>query len=249
MSVTATPLSLNEIGFYFTRAAVGAGAPFGIAEDFAESSKWVAYLSFDPAKAAVPALHGLAGGESGMALTLRQTEDLCRIESGDGRILSAIYAGPAVADRLSIAAAGAEERGLSLNKTDQPLLIAASAAAACAPATHLAMSWRSRSGEPIVVELDRGLVTVTGPDEADIAACGPASVEIVVNGDGGMAPLTSQTATRRLAEGRSAAVECGVAVDGMARSAVFDFFSRCLVPSTGQSRTAGAGGGGLTDND
>ena len=93
MSAAATPMSLNEIGFYFTRAAVGAGAPFGLGEDFAETSRWAAYLGFDPAAAAVPALRGLAGGGSGTALTFRRSENAISVESRDGRILSAIYAG------------------------------------------------------------------------------------------------------------------------------------------------------------
>lgn len=249
MSVTATPFSLNEIGFYFTRAAVGAGAPFGIGEDFAETSKWVAYLGFDPAAVAVPALCGLADGRSGMALTPRRTEDAFCVGSGDGRILSAIYAGPAIADRLSIAAASAEESRLFLDKTDQPLLIAAAVAAAGADRARIAVSWQSQNSERVAVALHRGLATLAGPDEAGVAASGPASVEVVVNGTGAAAPLPSRTATRRLAEGRAGAVECGVAVDGMAWSRVYEFFSRCLVPSTGRSRTAGAGGGGLTDND
>ena len=249
MSVTATPLSLNEIGFYFTRAAVGVGAPFGIGEDFAETSKWVAYLGFDPAAVAVPALRGLADGRSGMALTFRRTEDAFHVGSGDGRILSAIYTGPAIADRLSIEAAQAEECRLLLDETDQPLLIAAAVAAAGADTARIAVSWQSRNSERVAVALHRGLATLAGSGKADIAARGPASVEVVINGTGAVAPPSSRTATRRLAEGKADAVERGVVVDGMAWSRVYDFFSRCLVPSTGRSRTAGAGGGGLTDND
>ena len=248
MSVTATPMSLNEIGFYFTRAAVGAGAPFGLGEDFAETSRWAAYLGFDPAAAAVPALRGLADGGSGIALTFRQSENAISVESRDGRILSAIYAGPAVADRLLVEAARTGECRLLLDATDQPLLIAAAVASADIRASRIAMSWQSRTGGRIVVELNRGVAALTGLDAAAIAAPDPARVEIVLNGAGSAVALSSQTRTIRLAEGRSGAVERGVVMDGAARSTVYDFFSRCLVPSTGRSRTAGAGAGKLTDN-
>ena len=43
-------LSLNEIMFYFTRAGVGAGLSFGLAEDFGRSSIWLAVSGLDPAR-------------------------------------------------------------------------------------------------------------------------------------------------------------------------------------------------------
>ena len=248
MSAAATPMSLNEIGFYFTRAAGGAGAPFGLGEEFAETSKWVAYLGLDPAAAAVPALRGLADGGSGTAMTLRREANRISVESGDGRILSAIYAGPAVADRLLVEAARTGECRLLLDATDQPLLIAAAVASADIRASRIAVSWQSRTGGRIVVEPGRGIATLTGLDAAAIAAPDPARVEIVLNGARSAIPFSSQTRTIRLADGRSGAVERGVVMDGTARSMVHDFFSKCLVPSTGLSRTEGAGAGELTDN-
>ena len=248
MSAAATPMSLNEIGFYFTRAAVGAGAPFGLGEDFAETSRWAAYLGLDPAAVAVPALRGLADGGSGTALTFRQAENVISVGSGDSRILSAIYAGPVVADRLLVEAARTGECRLLLDATDQPLLIAAAVASADIRANRIAMSWQSRTGGRIVVELNYGVAALTGLDAAAIAAPDPARVEIVLNGGGSATPSSSQARTVRLAEGRSGAVERGVVMDGAARSTVYDFFSRCLVPSTGRSRTTGAGAGNRTDN-
>lgn len=248
MSAAATPMSLNEIGFYFTRAAVGAGAPFGLGEDFAETSKWVAFLGLDPAAAAVPALRGLADGGSGIALTLRRAETVISVESGDGRILSAIYAGPVVADRLLVEAAHGEECRLALDATDQPLLIAAAVVSAGISASRIAVSWRSPNAGRIVVELSHGTATLTGLNAAAIAAPDPARVEIVLNGAGGESPPSSHTRTIRLADSRSGAAERGVVMDGAARLTVYDYFSRCLVPSTGRSRIEGAGAGESTDN-
>ena len=249
MSGPATPLSLNEIGFYFTRAAVGAGAPFGIGEDFAETCKRISYLGLDPAAAAVPALRGLADGTSGTALALRRSAAELRIESGDGSILSALYAGPSIADWLSIEAARGETRSLLLDKTDQPLLIAGAIASVDLPTARIAISWRRPGGGHAAVELHRGVAMIAGLDGTDIAALGPAGVEVALNGSGAGAPVSSRTAAKRLADGRADAVEHGVVVDGAAWSTVFEHFARCLVPSTNLSRAAGAGPDGSTDND
>ena len=247
MSETTTPLSLNEIAFYFTRAAVGAGTPFGIGEDFAEASKYLAYLGFDPAQAAVPALRGLAGGRSGTALSLRTAGDAVHVGSSDAPILSALYAGPVIADRLSIEAGRGLERRLRLDDTDQPLLVLGAIAAAGIDATRIALFWPLRDGRRAAVELNDGIARFSGLHPTDIASPRPAQVDIVVNGAAPeMAP--AHAATKSLAEGRSRAVRHGVAVDEAARSRVLAFFDKCLVPTTDRSRDAGAGAG-LTDND
>ena len=247
MSEMLTPLSLNEICFYFTRAAVGAGAPFGIGEDFAEASKALAYLGFDPARAAVPALYGLATGQSGTSLSLRPEGDAIRIGSPDASILSALYAGPVATDRLSIEAACGLERRLRIDDTDQPLLIAGAIAAAGIDAARITLSWPVRSGGHVALELNEGTARIGGAHRGGIASPGPARVDILLNG----APLEmdpARTATTSLAKGRSRAVRHGVAVDEAARATVLAFFDKCLVPTTGRSRDAGAGAG-LTDND
>ncbi len=247
MSETLTPLSLNEICFYFTRAAVGAGAPFGIGEDFAEASKSLAYLGFDPAQAAVPALRGLSCGLSGTSLSLRSEGDAVRVGSPDAPILSALYAGPAVADRLSIEAGCGRERHLRLDDTDQPLLIVGAITAAGIDSARIALSWPLRNGRRAMVELNGGIATIAGLYAGDIVSLEPAPVDIVLNGSSPeMSP--ADAVVLKLAEGRSKSVRHGVDVDEVARSTVLAFFDKCLVPATDRSRDAGAGAG-LTDND
>ena len=247
MSGTPTPLSLNEICFYFTRAAVGAGAPFGIGEDFAEASKSLAYMGFDPAQAAVPALRGLSSGDSGASLSLCADGDAVRVGGRGTSVLSALYAGPVAADRLSIEVEFGMERRLRLDETDQPLLVAGAIAAAGIDAARIALSWPLPSGGSVALELNGGIARVTGANPGDIALLGPARVDILLNG----APLemgAAGTATRSLADGRTGAIRHGVVVDDAARSTVLAFFDKCLVPTTDRSRDAGAGAG-LTDND
>ena len=249
MSAAATPMSLNEIGFYFTRAAVGAGAPFGLGEDFAETSRWAAYLGFDPAAAAVPALRGLADGGSGICVDIptvgkcdfrrepRRPNPVrhlcgpgsCRPAAGRSGARRRM---PPVARRNRPAAADRRGRGLGRHS--------------CKPDCNvLAVANRRpdrRRSEPRRRRPDRS---------GRRRDCSARSCEGRDCPEWRRSPRhrrSSQTRTIRLAEGRSGAVERGVVMDGTAWLTVYDYFSKCLVPSTGRSRTAGAGAGKLTDN-
>ena len=245
MNGSATPLSLNEISFVLIRAAVGAGASFGIGEELARASTWLACLGFDPAEAAVPTLRGLADGESGRELVLRDGHEAIHVQGRDGRRLSAIHAGPVVADRLSIEAGTGGECRLVLDETDQPLLIAATVAAADIDAGRITVTWRSPGGGRSVVELVDGMVRLSGTEGTGVAANGPAGVEIALNRPSAMATFGLHPTPRRLADGRRRAVERGVVVDGPAWSTIVGYFNKCLVPSTARSRSAGAGAGSI----
>ena len=245
MNGPATPLSLNEISFVLTRAAVGAGAPFGMGEVFAKASACLACLGLDPAEAAVPALRGLADGDSSGELVLRDGHEAAHVQARDGQMLSAIFAGPVVADRLSIESTRGGQCRLVLDETDQPLLIAAAVAAADIDTGRITVSWLSPGGGRVVVELADGMVMLPGPDGRGIEAAGPARVDIALNQTAAMTRLQSYPAARRLADGRRHAVERGVVVDGLAWSTVVGFFGKCLVPSTAQARSRGAGAGSI----
>ena len=248
MNRTASPVSLNEIGFYFTRAAVGAGAPFGVAEEFARASAWLAYLGLDPARCAVPSLHALAGGASNGALCVDEGHEATRIRSRDGRPACAIHAGPVVADRLAIEAGGGSECLLVLAQTDQPVLIAAAIAAAEIDANPIRIAWPSPDGGRIVVELTEGTVELTVRDGTDPAASGPAEVEIALNRPAGVSEPPARpprSEATLLAAGKQRAARLGVTVDESAWSEVIRFFRKCLVPSTARSRSSGAGAGSI----
>ena len=248
MNGTASPVSLNEINFYFTRAAVGAGAPYGLGEEFARSSAWLAYFGLDPARCAMPALHALADGASSGALCMDDGHDATRIRSRDGRTASAIHAGPVVADRLAIEAGADSGRLLVLTETDQPVLIAAAIAAAEIDADLVRVSWLSPVGERIVVELTDGAVELAAPDGADLAASGPAEVEVALNRPARVSEPPARLPppeSTLLADGRQRAARLGVTVDEIAWSEVIRFFRKCLVPSTARSRSSGAGAGSI----
>ena len=83
-------LSFNEIMFYFTRAAAGAGVPFGLAEDFGRAATWIAASGLDPAEMTASALKELECGHSCLKATLAEgnKEILLTAESGKSFLLS-----------------------------------------------------------------------------------------------------------------------------------------------------------------
>ncbi len=147
MNGTKTPLSLNEIRFFFTRAAVGAGAPFGLGEDFANAAIWLAGQGLDPAELVAPALSALAGGNSSSRIVEHKNGDTVSFSGEGDKPLSALYAGPAIADRLGAAAVAGQKTTIISGSVDQPALIAAYIGAA---------------------KLERGLVSVSSAVPASL---------------------------------------------------------------------------------
>ena len=95
-------LSFNEILFYFTRAAVGVGVPYGLAEDFARSSIWIAVSGLDPVKITLPALKSLDEDKS--SIQACQTDDNSEIvlSPSENKQLSALQGGSSVCDCISL---------------------------------------------------------------------------------------------------------------------------------------------------
>jgi len=205
-------LSLNEILFFFTRAAVGAGVPFGLAEDFGRSSKWIAESGLDPAQITAKALQLLDCGESSISASQIENGAETVLSPTDEKRLSALFAGPAVCDWIS---AKTEDSILSQHfiakKVDIPFLIVAAVGA-------------SNSGNWEICWQDSG---------------------------GTLCSLFSSQKwnekTTYTEKNRKRVLESGVPVYE-AWPIIHGFFSRCLVPSTEESRKSGAGAG-LVDTD
>ena len=101
MSSPELYLSFNEIMFYFTRAAAGAGVPFGLAEDFARSAIWIAGSGLDPAGITASALQELECRNSCLKVTLTEVNKEIVLTAEGGKKLSSILAGAAVCDLIS----------------------------------------------------------------------------------------------------------------------------------------------------
>jgi len=91
-------LSLNEIMFYFTRAGVGAGLSFGLAEDFGRSSVWIAANGLDPARITSKTLKSLDEAQSSLCASQTEIDAETVLTPSGGKQLSALFAGPSVCD-------------------------------------------------------------------------------------------------------------------------------------------------------
>ncbi len=224
MTTSRAFLSLNEILFHLARAAAGAGAPVGICDEFATAAAWLAFIGMDPVRAALPALDALSRGQSGGNLVIQDSRIACR----DCRMVSAIFAGPVITDRLSMAPA--EPETLRVHEVDVPLLLAGAAAASGADCVRL--SWHAGAGT--VIGIAGGKVTVTGD-----TGRGRAAVTVETNMPGGT--VSSGVPCHVIEDGRRMTLEEGIPVDGTAWSGVLAHYERTLVPSSKRSRSEGAG--------
>lgn len=230
--------SLNEIRFYLTRAAVGAGAPFGIGESLAESAIWLAAAGLDPARITADVLDRLAKQQSDPCI--RQNGP--RLGSASSRPLSAVFAGPAGADQLALPNRG---RRITLGSVDQPLLCLACAAARSGP-HDLVASWTLDCGTPQTIRLAAGRVLFPAAALTQLATGGSTDLDLHIKDRPSSAPSADQGLD--LIAGRARLVHHGVPVDAAAWKTILHYFKKCLVPSTAQSRQSGAGAG-LNDND
>ena len=220
-------LALNELLFHVARAFVGAGAPVGLSDDVAAAVAWLAFIGHDPAQAALTALDALAQGRSSGNLVFRGNRIACR---GSGMV-SALFAGPVITDRLSMAPSGPVT--FHVDDVDVPVLLAGAVAAA-GPG-HARLSWKADARTD--VDIADGMVAIRGE-----ASGGRSAVRIEANAPG--ACLPSAAPLHAIEEGRSLALDQGIAVDSGAWSGVLAYYARTLVPSTDRSRRKGAGPSG-----
>ena len=232
-------ISSNEIDFYVTRAAVGAGASFGIAEDFATAVTWAARFG-DPAPAALACLNQLDSRPQSGRLTL-SGEGAALVLSGQGP-LSAIYVGPALADFVQLPRA----KGAILKARDVDYPMLAVAALASNPAIACAIEWLG-----VRMTVGAGEISsLAAVDREAFRSDGPVDITLVDaprptprTDAAGYCPDAAQLN----AEAHRIARE-GITVDPSAWRGVVELFNRCLVPSSEQSLAAGAGAG-LVDTD
>ena len=247
MSSPELYLSFNEILFYFTRAATGGGVPFGPAEDFGHAAIWIAASGLDPALVTSNALKELDCGNSSLKTKITEGKEEIVLTAESGKKLSAIQAGIAVCDLISTHPEIPKNRqSIIAEKVDYPLIVCAALGAAdfvgCEiswPDTDASLSsiliceegsWRSSWNVTIVPEFVDGV---------DVKV-------IFVNKHEGYhgkwegSKFYSGKIKKKL-------LETGVPVYD-SWSVIYSFFKRCLVPSTAESRSIGAGAG-LVDSD
>ena len=118
------PVSLGELRFYTSRAALGAGCAYGIAEDVANTAVWLARQKIDPTTVLSDALDHIASQTVTAALKKTVAAGNIKLVSANGALSSSLYAGIAASDQLALPRAEAD-CSIIIEDTDSPLLAAA----------------------------------------------------------------------------------------------------------------------------
>ena len=230
--------SPREISFYISRAAVGVGVPFGIAEDFANSLIWSQPMGIDLAQLALDSLNALDSNPGNGRISIFQ-KGLNQIFTGRSG-LSAVFAGPSLSDFWQIST----EKDCTLigRAVDFPILVAgAFVKAGSRPAL---LEW-----ENVRFTLyANGTIDLMVTDDMALKNVGPFDVLIrkPEKETGTIEALHFNT--NNLDQMAQKALNHGIYINKEAWTAILSLFKRSLIPSSNQSLNTGAGAG-LVDND
>lgn len=244
MTDTGQILSMNEVKFFFTRAAVGVGVPFGLAEDFSQAAIWLAGCGFDPGKTAAPALSALERDHTTAHIIQHEDGVITRFSGAHNKPISALFAGPCVTDWLGVAAVSKKTKSIELSFVDQPELVAA-CVASTPPRGATRFVWQKSNEKPTTVTIDAEGVGLFEDYDIDGAPSPASPMTVEFAPAKSAAPKSKEKTVRETAR---KPVEDGIEVAQEYWAAIYNHFCRCLVPSSAQSRMKGAGAG-LTDND
>jgi len=247
MSCPELYLSFNEIMFYFTRAAAGGGVPFGLAEDFGRAATWIASSGLDPAEVTAIALKELECGQSCLKATLTERKKEILLTAESGKNLSAIQAGSAVCDLISVRPKNPKNmQSIIAEKVDCPFLVCAALGAANYDSWEI--SWRASDDTPcgvLICEDGSWKSSWKGRNIPEVIDAVDVKVIFVNNHENYCEKWDGKTFFS--GNKKKILLETGVPVYD-SWSEIYSFFKRCLVPSTVESRKSGAGAG-LVDTD
>ena len=240
-------LSLNEIMFYFTRAAVGAGLSFGMAEDFGCSSIWIAVSGLDPARITSKTLKSLDEDQSSLCASQTEIGVKTVLTPSGGKQLSALFAGPSVCDWiLEKEAVSDKTQHFVVEKVDHPFMLAAAVGAL--KSGNWEICWQDSGGTLSNVLTDQHGNWKTSLERNEIfKQHGPADVSIKSAESSLFSSKKWIDKTTYSKKNRQGVLESGVPLYE-AWPTIHKLFSRCLVPSTEESHKSGAGAG-LVDTD
>ena len=240
-------LSFNEIMFYFTRAAVGGGVPFGLAEDFGRASIWIAASGLDPSGVAVKALNDLDCGNSCLKTNLIETNNEILLTAERSKKLSAIQVGAVACDLISAQTEKQENiRYIIAKNVDYPFLVCAALGASNCNGWEI--SWTTEYEIPYSVLIcTDGSWKSSWEFENMPEVIDPVDLKIMFFNRGKDFCEKWEGKTLYSVNIKKKVLETGVPVYD-SWSEIYSFFKRCLVPSTKESRNKGAGAG-LVDID
>ena len=244
MSKSGLTISLNEVLFYFTRAGFGVKAPIGVSEDFARSNIWIAQNGFDPSECSLLALDNLDSQKSSLSIQFEKSNDGSRLFCPEDRILSAIEASVSCVDWLEF---NGLNGGLKVTNVDCPLLVVSALGAN--QCIGIKVSWSDKSNNQYQVNLnDNTKWEIIASSDVPIEQSSYADIQIsALDGTNKATIKNGKLKTFNIADERLKTLNNGVNV-GDKWPEIYEYFSRCLVKSSAESRASGAGAG-LVDTD
>ncbi|MBT3457085.1 MAG: hypothetical protein HOF63_05160 [Thiotrichales bacterium] len=244
MSKSGLTISLNEVLFYFTRAGFGVKAPIGVSEDFARSNIWIAQNGFDPSECSLLALDNLDSQKSSLSIQFEKSSDGSRLFCPEDRILSAIEASVSCVDWLEF---NGLNGGLKVTNVDCPLLVVSALGAN--QCIGIKVSWSDKSNNQYQVNLnDNTKWEIIASSDVPIEQSSYADIQIsALDGTNKATIKNGKLKTFNIADERLKTLNNGVNV-GDKWPEIYEYFSRCLVKSSAESRASGAGAG-LVDTD
>ncbi len=244
MSKSRLTISLNEVLFYFTRAGFGVNAPIGVSEDFARSNIWVAQNGFDPSECSLKALDNLDSRKSSLSIQFEKNENGSHLFCSEGNLLSALEASVSCVDWLEFNGLNGK---LMVTNVDCPLLVVSALGAN--QCTGIKVSWLDNSNNHYQVNLcDETKWEIISSSEAPVEKSNNADIEIsALNASEKISIKNGKIRTFNVTDEKLKALNNGVKV-GDKWPQIYEYFSRCLVKSSAESRASGAGAG-LVDTD
>jgi len=236
-------ISLNEVIFFFTRAGFGLKVPVGVAEDFARSNVWIAENGFDPSLCSIGALDNIECQASDLEILFKKTEHGGRFYCPSDLYLSSLIASVSVVDRINL---GIEDNQLVMKNVDFPILvIAAMGANKC---NGLQVLWLDESNHEYLVRfVAEGVWEIVSSNSQPIELSKGANMIIQPVSSVITHPSNANVKRYTTANEKEKILLNGVRV-GENWQGIYDYFSRCLVKSTVESRASGAGAG-MVDTD
>ena len=146
-------VSFSEIEVTLRKAALGAGIPLGLAEDFGRIGCWLATRRVNPIPSGLAALDAFDSENSGAGEVVGTEQELTLAPKA-GQSLSALYAGSSACDLLCV-----QRSAVQLRQVDAPLLVLVSAALASGEhSLAIQVELPSSDGETAVACCDSGMV-------------------------------------------------------------------------------------------
>ncbi len=238
--------SLSELYSTVRKAAVGRGAPHGIAEDLADAVCWLDSLSFDGVSCAVDCLAHWPSDTPAVRL-LRDENGLVLETAKPDTAASALFAGPALGDLLQTGAV--PDAGFSVS-VDVPLLVLAAVAQTCVRLKRRAWLMIHLQDQAVIADCNQETcqiitvaqqITITAQQATEVTLW-PSQPD---QNSGNIGCLINQEEFSRR---RNRALTKGLEVCDGSLEQLEAWAALTLVPESDRSRETGAGAG-LLDND